>query len=168
MKLTAEIDGNKYAVALRREGTCVFAEIEDRRYEVEAHGADTDAYLIISNGRVFDCRVEGHLVSGKTAEVVVGTKSFPVTLNDPKRLRGSSNTGAHADAVVRIAAPMPGKVVRVLVEAGQQIEAGAGVVVVEAMKMQNELKSPKAGSVVSLNVKTGETVNAGDVLAVIE
>ena len=63
---------------------------------------------------------------------------------------------------------MPGKIVRVLVEAGAQVEAGAGVVVVEAMKMQNEMKAPKAGTVVSIDVQEGATVNAGDVLAVIE
>jgi len=58
--------------------------------------------------------------------------------------------------------------VRVLVEVGDQVEAGAGIVVVEAMKMQNEMKSPMAGTVVTLNVSAGITVNAGDVLAVIE
>jgi biotin carboxyl carrier protein len=62
---------------------------------------------------------------------------------------------------------MPGKIVRVLVEIGAEVEAGAGVVVVEAMKMQNEMKSPKSGVVVSINAETGATVNAGDVLAVI-
>ena len=63
---------------------------------------------------------------------------------------------------------MPGKVVRVQIEAGTTVEKGAGIVVVEAMKMQNEMKSPRAGVVVSINVKPGDTVNAGDVLAVIE
>jgi biotin carboxyl carrier protein len=63
---------------------------------------------------------------------------------------------------------MPGKVVRVLVEEGATVEAGAGLVVVEAMKMQNELKSPKAGTVTELRAREGTTVNAGDVLAVIE
>ena len=63
---------------------------------------------------------------------------------------------------------MPGKVVRLVVEEGEEIEAGTGVVVVEAMKMQNEMKSPKKGRVVTLKVATGETVNAGEVLAIIE
>ncbi|HEY0384866.1 MAG TPA: biotin/lipoyl-containing protein, partial [Pyrinomonadaceae bacterium] len=76
--------------------------------------------------------------------------------------------GAHADGSLEIVAPMPGKVVRVLVEAGAQVEAGAGLVIVEAMKMQNEMKSPRAGTVTALHVKTGATVNAGEVLAVIE
>ena len=63
---------------------------------------------------------------------------------------------------------MPGKVVKVQVEAGASVEKGAGVIVVEAMKMQNEMKSPRAGTVVSVNVKAGDTVNAGDVLAVLD
>jgi biotin carboxyl carrier protein len=63
---------------------------------------------------------------------------------------------------------MPGKVVRLLVDVGAQVEAGAGIVVVEAMKMQNEMKSPKAGVVTALNAEAGSTVNAGDVLAEIE
>jgi biotin carboxyl carrier protein len=58
--------------------------------------------------------------------------------------------------------------VRILVAVGDQVEAGAGIVVVEAMKMQNEMKSPKAGTVVALNIKTGATVNGGDVLAIVE
>jgi biotin carboxyl carrier protein len=70
--------------------------------------------------------------------------------------------------VAEIVATMPGKVVRVQVEAGTQIEKGAGVVVVEAMKMQNEMKAPRDGVVVSVNVKPGETVTTGDVLAVLE
>ena len=63
---------------------------------------------------------------------------------------------------------MPGKVVRVQTEVGVSVEKGEGVVVVEAMKMQNEMKSPRAGVVVSIKVKPGDTVNSGDVLAVIE
>jgi biotin carboxyl carrier protein len=63
---------------------------------------------------------------------------------------------------------MPGKVVRVQLEAGANVEKGAGIVVVEAMKMQNEMKSPRDGVVVTINVKPGDTVNAGDVLAVVE
>jgi biotin carboxyl carrier protein len=63
---------------------------------------------------------------------------------------------------------MPGKVVRVLVEVGAHVNAGDSVLVVEAMKMQNEMKAPKAGVIATMNAATGETVNAGDVLAVIE
>ena len=63
---------------------------------------------------------------------------------------------------------MPGRVVRVLAKVGDLVEAHQGIVVIEAMKMQNELKSPKAGKVVQLRAEPGDTVVAGDVLAVIE
>jgi len=124
--------------------------------------------LLTADGAVFDCRVESEPTSGLPFDVFVGTQRFSITLIDPKRLRGAANADAGADGVARIVAPMPGKVVRVLVELGAQVEAGAGVMVVEAMKMQNEMKSPKAGVVAALNVEVGATVNGGDVLAVIE
>jgi biotin carboxyl carrier protein len=62
---------------------------------------------------------------------------------------------------------MPGKVVRILTKAGEKIEAGQSVVVVEAMKMQNEIRSQKSGTVEKLAVAEGQTVNAGDLIAII-
>ena len=101
-------------------------------------------------------------------DVNIRGRSYAVTIVDPKRLRSGQNSDRHHQGVAEILAPMPGKVVRVQLEAGASVEKGTGVVVVEAMKMQNEMKSPRAGVVVSINVKPGDTVNAGDVLAVVE
>src|SRR3954469_24521672 len=126
------------------------------------------AYLMRHNGAVFDCRVDGRLESGATVDVVVGAYRHAITLIDPKRLRSASGAGGHGEGSARMIAPMPGKVVRVLVEAGQEVAAGDGIVVVEAMKMQNEMKSPKQGKVAALSVEVGATVNGGDLLAVIE
>ena len=67
-----------------------------------------------------------------------------------------------------ITAPMPGRVIRVLVEPGQEVAAGEGLIVVEAMKMQNEMKAPRAGRVASVKAEAGATVSAGDILVVIE
>ena len=83
-------------------------------------------------------------------------------------MRGAGASSGSADGIAEIKTAMPGKLVRVLVEAGAEIKQGESVLVVEAMKMQNEMKSPRAGVIVSINVKPGDTVNAGDVLAVIE
>ena len=94
--------------------------------------------------------------------------SYAITITDPKRLRSASTASAHGSDAARIIASMPGKVVRVLVEVGAQVKAGDAIIVVEAMKMQNEMKSPKAGTVMALNTNTGATVNGGDMLAVIE
>jgi biotin carboxyl carrier protein len=168
MKLHAAIADYQADIRIRDEGSRVFAEVEDRRYELEVSESAAGSYLLIADGRVFDCRVEGRPESGKEIDVVVGTARYSVTLTDPKRLRGAASMDAQGDDAMRIVAPMSGKVVRVLVEVGDQVAAGAGIVVVEAMKMQNEMKSPRAGTVVALQVEVGATVNAGEVLAVIE
>ena len=179
MKLNASIEGEEVALELRREGERVFAEVGGRRYELEARALGEGEYLLLREGRVYECRVGA--ARGATANmrgaaadvrgtlvVAVGAREYAVTLTDTKHLRGARVAGLHDAGRAQVSAPMPGKVVRVLVERGQEVEAGAGVVVVEAMKMQNELKSSKAGTVAELRVEMGATVNAGDVLAVIE
>ena len=167
MKLRANIAGHQASVEIQDGGVRVLAEIDGRHYELEVHDS-ADGYLLRHNGRLFNCRVEGRPEAGQPLDVIVGTTHYPVTISDLKRLRNAASAGAHGDQAARIVAPMPGKVVRVLVNVGDQIETGAGIVVVEAMKMQNEMKSPRAGTVVTLNAQIGSTVNGGDVLAVIE
>jgi biotin carboxyl carrier protein len=90
-----------------------------------------------------------------------------VEVQDPRALR---HNAARADVEGRqtLTAAMPGKVVRVLTAPGDEVQAGQGIVVVEAMKMQNEVKSPKTGRVLSVAVGEGAAVAAGDVLAVVE
>lgn len=170
MKLNAEIDGEKVALEVRREGGRVFAEVGGRRYELEARGVGEGEYLLTHGGRVYECRVGAEAGAGArgSLRVSVGAREYGVTLTDPKHLRGAGAAGGEQGGRAQIKAPMPGKVVRVLVEVGEAIEAGQPAVVVEAMKMQNELKSPKSGTVVELRAEPGSTVNAGDVLAVIE
>jgi biotin carboxyl carrier protein len=168
MKLRATVRDVEVDVELRREAGRVLANVDGRGYRLEAHASPSGVTLLTSDGQVFDCRVEGQPSSGQAVDVFVGTDRYAVTLIDPKRLRGAAAASAHADGAARIVASMPGKVVRVLVAEGASVEAGAGIVVVEAMKMQNEMKAPKAGTVATLNVEVGATVNGGDVLAVIE
>src|SRR5436309_5513611 len=170
MKLNAEIDGEEVALEVRREGGRVFADVGGRRYELEARALGAGEYLLLHEGRVYECRVEqAQGAQGRGSLIVsVGAGEYAVTLTDPKHLRGARVAGGHDAGRAQVVAPMPGKVVRVLVERGQAVEAGAGLVGVEAMKMQNELKSPKSGTVVELRVEAGATVNAGELLAVIE
>lgn len=168
MKLRATIQDVEVDVEIRREAGKVFANVEGREYHLEAHQSLSGVTLLAPDGQVFECRVEGQPLSGGDVDVLVGTDQYAVTLIDPKRLRGAAAASADTDGAARIVASMPGKVVRVLVEEGALVEAGDGIVVVEAMKMQNEMKAPKAGTVAMLNVEVGTTVNGGDVLAVIE
>ena len=171
MKLTAEVEGQSYALDLeRREGARVEATIDGRRYELEARETEAGTFLLLAEGRVYECRANraGALKGVGATEVHIGDEIFRVTLFDPKRLRGARGAGAEASGRAQVSASMPGKVVRVLVAQGAQVEAGDGLVVVEAMKMQNELKSPKSGTVIELRAEAGATVNAGDVLVVVE
>ena len=98
----------------------------------------------------------------------VGSARFAAEVRDPRSLRGRVRA-VDDHGPKKLTAPMPGKIVRVLVSRGNfEVEAGAGVLVVEAMKMQNEIKSPKKGTIQKILVSEGAAVNAGDVLAIVE
>lgn len=173
MKLKAQLSDvdHEFLVELNYSREHVSAEVDGRHYEVEVRELTGGQYLLLVDGRVSKARVESNQVSrGEMGlfDVVLAGHAFGITVIDPKRLRTGENTAAHSAGSAQIISPMPGKVVRVLVEAGAQVEAGEGVMVVEAMKMQNEMKAPKSGVVVSINAGVGATVSAGDVLAIIE
>jgi biotin carboxyl carrier protein len=168
MKLTAEVDGEHHSVEVRREGARVFAEVGGRAYELEAQETEAGSRLLVLDGRVYECRVEAGGAQSGASKVEVGGRAYEVALFDPRRLRAAGAGGAQNQGRAVVAATIPGKIVRVLVGEGARVEAGDGLVVVEAMKMQNELKSPKAGAVVELRARAGDTVNAGDVLVVVE
>lgn len=153
---------------MRRDGKKVLASVDGRDYELEVSEPEANVYLFKNHGQVTEVFVAPSTRSGEPIEVQSGGTSFEIRLIDPKRLRGSGAESDHADGVAEIRTAIPGKVVRLLVEAGAAVEKGDGVLVVEAMKMQNELKAPKSGVVKELKVTEGRTVAAGDVLAVIE
>ena len=97
-----------------------------------------------------------------------GGRTLTATVNGRRTGRGGPDTGGGAHGEQAVLAPMPGRVVRVLVAAGDEVAVRQPVVVVEAMKMENELRAPKAGRVKELNVTPGTSVDAGRVLLVIE
>ena len=168
MKLKVLIGEHEEDLLLKLEEGQISAEIGGRVYTLQLREIQADSYLFFLGANVHECRVSERAGSKETFDVTIHGRSQEVTIFDPKRLRSGQNSDRHHHGVAEILAPMPGKVVRVQTEAGASVEKGEGVVVVEAMKMQNEMKSPRAGVVVSINVKPGDTVNAGDVLAVIE
>ena len=168
MKLKAQLSGNEHEVSLDFDNGIAFAELDGRDYEIEVRELSHGQYLLVDGTKIHRCRVEAKRDSQNVFEVVLRGLARDITITDPKRLRSTHSAGAHQAGAAQIISPMPGKIVRVLVDVGAQVETGTGIVVVEAMKMQNEMKSPKAGMVISINAETGDTVNAGDVLAVIE
>ncbi|HEX9456960.1 MAG TPA: acetyl-CoA carboxylase biotin carboxyl carrier protein subunit, partial [Candidatus Acidoferrum sp.] len=96
-----------------------------------------------------------------------GTQEFSAEVLDPRAWRGRRHGVLEAEGRQQILSPMPGKVVRVLVKPGETVEAGQGLLVIEAMKMQNEIRSPKSGIIERLLAAEGQAVNAGEVLAVV-
>jgi biotin carboxyl carrier protein len=168
MKLKAQLSENEQEILLDFDKGVAFAQVDARPYEIEIRELGDGQYLLVKGTKVYKCRVEAKRGSQSSFEVVLQGRALDITIIDPKRLRSTHTAGAHHAGAAEIVSTMPGKIVRLLVEVGAHVETGTGIVVVEAMKMQNEMKSPKAGVVVSINVVTGATVNAGDVLAVIE
>ena len=170
MKLRAAIAGNEHDISLNLMDGSVAAEVDGRHYDVELRELPRGEYLLISGANVYKCRIQQKRDSAASESfaIVLRGRNYDVVIIDPKRLRSGQSSAAHHSGAAEIISPMPGKIVRVLVKAGAKVEAGAGVIVVEAMKMQNEMKAPKAGVVVSINSEEGATVSAGDVLAVIE
>jgi len=168
MKLNVEVTEESYKILLQRSESGVSAEIDGRHYNLDLHDLGQGEYLLKDGDNIYDCRIAASGQGSEIVRVALRGVSYTITLKDPKRLRSTEAAGQHDKGAVQIVAAMPGKVVRVLVEVGAQVEAGTGILVVEAMKMQNEMKSPKAGTVVSISAKAGATVNAGEILAVIE
>jgi biotin carboxyl carrier protein len=130
-----------------------------------------EAYSIEPSGPgIFSILIEGRSYQATLlapGTIQVNDQIFNIEIFDPRELRARSTTGA-SHGRQHIAAPMPGKVVRLLVAVGDQVNPGQGLIVVEAMKMQNEMKSPKTGIVVEIKTKDGATVAAGEILIVIE
>lgn len=100
--------------------------------------------------------------------VTLSGRTVAAMVNGRRTRRAGADAGGGADGVQSVTAPMPGRVVRVLVAAGDEVAVRQGVVVVEAMKMENELRSPKAGRIKEVNVAPGTSVEAGRVLLVVE
>lgn len=169
MKLIAELNQEKYAVEITRgDGLNLTAEIDGRVYELEASEPEPNVYLFKHANRIYQIFVSPNEKSGEPYQASVGDYDFEIKIYDPKRLRGAGVGAGQAEGASEIKTAMPGKVVRVLTEVGADVKTGDGVIIVEAMKMQNEMKSPKDGTIKEIRYATGATVNAGDVLAIIE
>lgn len=166
MKLQIEIDGQSKEAEFVTVNGLAQLKLGEQTHSAEVSQPEPDFYVVQLNNRVYRCAVD-KLLTGDT-EIVVNGKRFPVKVRDKKHLRGNVAGGAGTDGKATLVSPMPGKIVRVLLNVGDEVAANQGVLVVEAMKMQNEVQSPKAGKVAELRVAEGQTVNAGETLAVIE
>lgn len=159
------VDGKTYRVELeQREGRWL-CRLDGREFPVDAVLPRPNVLSLLIEGRSYEIKRER---VGDDLHLWVKTQRYGVEVRDPRSLTTRRAGAAGAAGPRKLVAPMPGKVVRILAPANAEVEAGQGILVIEAMKMQNELKSPKKGKVQKVMVAEGATVNAGEVLAVVD
>jgi len=154
-----------YRVELTSAGDRWQCLLDGREFPVDVTYGQNGVLSLLLGGNSYEVKQE---IVGTETNIVVGHERFTASVRDPRSFRSRSRTGTSEQGVMKIKAPMPGKVVRVLAGVGTAVEAGQSVLVIEAMKMQNELKAPKTGVVKRLNVAEGAAVDAGQALAEVE
>jgi len=165
MTFDVRIDGAATRLEVERNGD-VYRFRMGSGDEKQAHLIEPEPGLfsVLLDGRSYEAHAEA---DGEGAWITIHGRRFHVTVADPRRWV-PKGAGAAGEGRENIVAPMPGKIVRVLAAPGDTVQAGQGIVVVEAMKMQNEMKSRRGGRVVAIPVKEGDTVGPGAILATIE
>lgn len=154
-----------YRVELVRTEQEWKCKLDGRELPLDVVSAQDGMLSLLLQGKSYEVKQE---TVGAESNVVVGQERFSASVRDPRSYRSRRRSGASEQGVMKIKAPMPGKVVRILAPAGSQVEIGQSVVVIEAMKMQNELKAPKTGVVKKISVAEGAAVEAGQALAEVE
>jgi biotin carboxyl carrier protein len=164
MTYDVTIDGKNYRLELSRADGRWECRLDGQEVELDAVLTRRDVLSILIGGKAYEVKRER---TATDMHLWVGSIRYAAQLRDPRSLRGRASAD-DGKGPKKLLAPMPGRVVRVLVKENAEVEAGQGVVVVEAMKMQNEIKSPKKGVVRKLMASAGANVNSGDVLAIVE
>jgi biotin carboxyl carrier protein len=162
-----EVGGRKVQIAVRRAGDGFAISIDGRTHHVDVAriGAHTLS-LILDSRRPADATVTADRATGQLTVHVGGTE-VPVSVNGRRRALRRDDRHARSGPQ-RVTAPMPGKVVRVPVAVGDDVRARQPVVVVEAMKMENELRAGRDGTVAEIHAREGMSVDAGALLVVIQ
>ena len=166
MKFEIRIDARTRIVELEREAGPWRISLDGKNVEADAIEIAPNIFSILLNGESHEFRITP--TPAGSLMLQNGHQEFTAEVLDPRAWRGRRHSALEAEGRQQILAPMPGKVVRLLIQAGEKVQAGQGLLVVEAMKMQNEIRSPKSGTVERLLVKEGQPVNAGEVLGWID
>jgi biotin carboxyl carrier protein len=164
VRFEATVDGRTVRVEVRGQDGRYVVTLDGRSLDVDLHDTGRDFMSLLVDGRSYDVGLQKQ----STGYTVV----LPDDALDVELTTTIGGTGAPlrktAGGPARLVAPMPGKVVRILVETGSEVELGQGLLVMEAMKMENELRAPRAGRVRELPVREGQAVETGALLAVVE
>ena len=162
-RLELEIDGRRLATEMETDGRTVSLQVGEQTLSATVGEPEPGLFVVMIGNHVFRCARES-LADGSQWMTVNGRR-MRVEIHDRRDRRTHRS---ESDGPVKLSSPMPGKVVAVLAEVGDLVQPGQGILVVEAMKMQNEIQSPHAGRVSAIHVSIGQTVNSGEVLGLIE
>jgi biotin carboxyl carrier protein len=166
MKFEVLINSTRRIVDLERDANRWRISLDGEAIDADAVEIAPNIFSILLNGKSHEVRVTPSTSGALTLQTA--HQEFTAEVIDPRAWRGRRHGALEAEGRQQILAPMPGKIIRVLVRTGETVETGQGLLVVEAMKMQNEIRSPKSGTVERLLVKEGQPVNAGEILAWID
>jgi biotin carboxyl carrier protein len=169
MTFEIEIGGRVRTVAVEKASAGTYrVSLDGETHEVDAARVGVFGLSLLHRETGFsrDVQVTPASAAGELLVSMAG-RTVAVTVNGRRSRRSGADSGS-SEGVQSVTAPMPGRVVRVLVSAGDEVAARQGLVVVEAMKMENELRSPKAGRIREVSVSAGDSVEAGRVLLVVE
>jgi biotin carboxyl carrier protein len=169
MKFEVQLEGpsGKQArvVELERNGDVWRVSLDGQLVQADIVEVAPHTISILLDGRSYTIQISQH--SENVLKLQTPMQEFTAEVADPRAWRGRTQGALQLEGRQQVAAPMPGKVVRVLVSLGDRVEAGQGLLVVEAMKMQNEIRAPKTGVIERLLAKEGQPVTAGEVLCVV-
>lgn len=166
MKFVAVLGQKTMMVEIVKNNGDYTVTIEDRRYKVDAIPSGPLALSLLVDGRSCEVALEKH-DDHCTAHFYDGAVEFD--FYEARKFKAAElSKKSHSEGPVKVTAPMPGKIVRIPVKENSMVEEGTPLVVMEAMKMQNEFRSPRQGVVRKIHVKEGDTVSAQQVLVVIE
>ena len=152
-------------IKLERDASGWLVTLDGREVAVDVTEIAPNTLSILLDGQSFEINVAPF--PGGKLKLHNGMQEFIAEIIDPRAWSGRRHGSVEAEGRQQIIAPMPGKVVRLLVKAGEHVEEGQGLLVVEAMKMQNEIRSPKSGTVERILAQEGQPVNAGEILCVV-
>ena len=167
MKLEIETGDRVHAVTIQRKGPLLQVVVNGKAHLVDARRVSDGVMSLLLGERSVDAGFAPHRGNG-AVDVHLNGVVVPVQIRQAGAFGRQKKETAQSSGPQRLVAPMPGKVVRVLVKAGDTVKVKQGLIVVEAMKMENELRAARDGRVRDVMVKEGQSVDAGAALAIIE
>ncbi len=166
MKLEALLGSEKHEIQLDKNDKGLYQiQLGEEEITVESQRVESDVWSLIIDNKSYEATVQQ--VKGKL-RITLNGATWDIDVVDPRRRRSKGGAGGAVEGKQVVTSPMPGRVVKIEVAVGDKVEAGQGVVIVEAMKMENELEAEGAGIVKEIKCEAGQAVEDGQVLIVIE